>query len=441
MMRGAIAAVRAFLAVLLFPALSLAQEPDSQLMAAINAVQAVDNHAHVVAPDFEHDTDFDALRCDALPATATWPLANTRFGPDFQAAWKALYGLTADSTSAENLARWQAAQEAARSRLGAGYFDWVAQQAGIDIIFANRVTMARELGPKHFRWVPYDDALLFPLNNATQKAENLDRKGLFEAEEHHLANYLTARGLRTLPGTLDDYMHFVVTPTLEAQRQAGAVAIKFEVAYLRSLDFEPASHDAAAAVYAKHVAGTAPEPHDYATLQDYLFRAVAAEAGRLGLVVHIHTGSGCGEFFDDRGADPMLLDSVLNDPALRKTEFVLLHGGVPFDRHNTTLIVKPNVWVDMSVLGLIYSADEVARIIRPWLDALPEHVLFGSDAGPFGVGMGWEESTWIASRKSRRALGIALSQLVRDGAITLDRAKVIASGVLRDNAVALYQLK
>ena len=31
-----------------------------------------------------------------------------------------------------------------------------------------------------------------------------------------------------------------------------------------------------------------------------------------------------------------------------------LHGGVPFDRHNTSLIVKPNVWVDMSVLGLLY---------------------------------------------------------------------------------------
>ena len=94
------AAVRAFLAVLLFPALSLAQEPDSQLMAAINAVQAVDNHAHVVAPDIEHDTDFDALRCDTLPSTTTLTYASTRFGPDLQAAWKALYGLTADSTSA-----------------------------------------------------------------------------------------------------------------------------------------------------------------------------------------------------------------------------------------------------------------------------------------------------------------------------------------------------
>ena len=431
----------AFLPTFLISTLALAQEADPQLMAAINAVQAVDNHAHVVAPDIEHDTDFDALRCDTLPSTTTLTYANTRFGPDVQAAWKALYGLTAESASPENLAKWQASQKATRGRLAAGYFDWVAQQAGFDVILANRVTMARELGPKHFRWVPYDDALLFPLNNATQKAENPDRKGLFEAEEHHLGNYLTALGLRSMPATLDDYVHFVVTPTLEAQRHAGAVAIKFEVAYLRSLDFEPASHDAAAAVYAKHIAGTAPEPRDYTTLQDYLFRAVAAEAGRLGLVVHIHTGSGCGEFFDDRGADPMLLDSVLNDPALRNTQFVLLHGGVPFDRHNTTLIVKPNVWVDMSVLGLLHSADEVARIMRPWLDTLPEHVIFGSDAGPFGVGIGWEEATWIASRKSRRALGIALTQLVRDGAITAERAKVIASAVLRDNAVALYQLK
>lgn len=431
---------RVLFLMLLVPVTCLAQEPDQQLMAAINNVQAVDNHAHVVAPDLEHDTDFDALRCDTLPSTTAWPMANTRFGPDLQAAWKSLYGLSADSTSPEDLARWQAAQKVARARLGAGYFDWVAQQAGIDVIFANRVTMARELGSRHFRWVPYDDALLFPLDNATAKAENPDRKGLFEAEEHHLADYLNALGLRMLPGTLDDYMHFVVTPTLEAQRHAGAVAIKFEVAYLRSLDFEPASHDQAADVYAKHVAGRPPAPGDYTALQDYLFRAVAAEAGRLGLVVHIHTGSGCGEFFDDRGSDPMLLDSVLNDPSLRRTQFVLLHGGVPFDRHNTTLIVKPNTWVDMSVLGLLYSADEVARIIRPWLDTLPEHVLFGSDAGPFGVGEGWEEATWIASRKARRALGIALTQLVRDGAITSDRARVIASAVLRDNAVALYHL-
>ena len=134
----------------------------------------------------------------------------------------------------------------------------------------------------------------------------------------------------------------------------------------------------------------------------------------------------------------MLLDSVLNDPALRKTRFVLLHGGGPFDRHNTALIVKPNVWVDTSVLALIYSAGEMARIISPWLDTMPEHVIFGTDAGPFGVGMGWEEATWIASRKSRRALAMVLTGLIHDGAISPARAKAIADGVLRTNAAALY---
>jgi uncharacterized protein len=430
--------LRALVVTLAFPVVCLAQDPDPQLMAYIGSIRAIDNHAHVVAPDVDHDKDFDALRCDTLPSTAPLPPANTRFGRDLQAAWKALYGITADSTSADNLARWQAAQRTTREKLGAGYFDWVVQQAGLDVVLANRVTMARELGSAHFRWVPYDDALLFPLSNAAQKAENPDRNGLYGAEEQHLAHYLSALSLSTLPPTLDGYLREVVTPTLESQKKTGAVAIKFEVAYLRSLDFEPASAEAAADAYKKYVGGGTPGRAEYTRLQDFLFRYIAGEAGRLGLVMHIHTGSGCGEYFDDRGADPMLLDSVLNDVALRKTRFVLLHGGVPFDRHNTALIVKPNVWVETSLLSLIYSAGEVARIVSPWLDMMPEHVIFGTDAGPFGVGMGWEESTWIASRKSRRALGLALTQLIRDGAITPERARAIADGVLRKNAAALY---
>src|SRR5262249_49483077 len=145
--------------------------------------------------------------------------------------------VTADSASPENLASWQAAQKAVRQQHGAGYFDWVAQQSGMDIILANHVTMARELGTAHYRWVPYDDALLFPLNNSMQKAENPDRNGLFLAEEQHLKAYLTAMGLSAPPRAFDDYLRNVVTATLESQKRAGAVAVKFEVAYLRPLDF------------------------------------------------------------------------------------------------------------------------------------------------------------------------------------------------------------
>lgn len=219
------------------------------------------------------------------------------------------------------------------------------------------------------------------------------------------------------------------------------MAIKFELAYLRSLDLQRVPHDVAAGVYARYASGAAPDAAGYTQLQDFLFRDIAIRAGRLGLAVHIRTGSGCGSYFDERGSDPMLLVPVLNDPALRQTNFALLHGGAPFDRHNTTLITKPNVWVDTSVLGLLYSPAELARIIRPWLETMPEHVIFGTDAGPFGPGMGWEEATWIGSRKARRALGMALTEMMREGIVTEARAKEIANRVLRQNAMEFYGWK
>jgi hypothetical protein len=52
--------------------------------------------------------------------------------------------------------------------------------------------------------------------------------------------------------------------------------------------------------------------------------------------------------------------------------------------------------------------------------------------------MGWPESTWIANRNGREALGIALTGMLRDGEITRARAEVIARMVLRGNAEGLY---
>src|SRR5262245_18168080 len=68
---------------------------DPQLAAYIDGIRAVDNHAHVFAPDVADDTGYDALRCEPLPATpGLLPPAVVRFGPDTQAAWQALYGQT-----------------------------------------------------------------------------------------------------------------------------------------------------------------------------------------------------------------------------------------------------------------------------------------------------------------------------------------------------------
>jgi hypothetical protein len=173
--------------------------------------------------------------------------------------------------------------------------------------------------------VPFDDSLMLPLDN-TPVADNPDRKFFYQREHALLKKYMSEAGVTALPGTLDEYVTKVATPTLERQRRAGAVAVKFEAAYLRSLDFGESRTDEAAGVYARYTKGGVPSKVENLEVQNALFRAIAREAGRLGMPVHIHTGTGCGGYFDLMGSNPGLLNSILSDASLRKTKFVLIHG-------------------------------------------------------------------------------------------------------------------
>jgi predicted TIM-barrel fold metal-dependent hydrolase len=129
---------------------------------------------------------------------------------------------------------------------------------------------------------------------------------------------------------------------------------------------------------------------------------------------------------------------VLNDPRLRKTNFVLIHGGWPYVREMGALLLKPNVYTDLSSQSLEFTPHTVAQWLREWLEYQPEKVLYGTDAYPYAATMGWEESAWLANRNARAALGIALTGMLRDHEITQERAKELATMVLRDNAKVLY---
>ncbi len=229
----------------------------------------------------------------------------------------------------------------------------------------------------------------------------------------------------------------VVTATLEQHKKSGAVAEKFEAAYLRSLDFGDPSRAEAERVYG------IPEPSEieYKAVQDFLFRYIARECGRLAMAVHLHVAAGGGGYFGVGGANPLLLEPLLNDPALRKVNFVFVHGGWPFTREMTALLQKPNAYADFSAQTFFNYPREVAQVIRAWLEFAPEKVLFATDAYPFSAEMSWEEAGWMASRTGRQALGLALTGMLRDGEITRARALELAKMVLRDNARKLYGLK
>src|ERR1051326_710539 len=112
------------LASLLLLAGTACAQADPALLRYIESIPAIDNHAHVVAPDVAHDTGYDALRCDQLPPPTTMPPANLRFGAQTRITWKALYGVE-PATAEEADARLPQVQGAARKAHAGDYFEWV----------------------------------------------------------------------------------------------------------------------------------------------------------------------------------------------------------------------------------------------------------------------------------------------------------------------------
>jgi predicted TIM-barrel fold metal-dependent hydrolase len=415
---------------------------DPVLLTEIARIKAIDNHSHVmrVVGAGEEDREYDALPFDLMEP---FPLM-VRLRPDnleWVAAWRALYGYTHSDMSEAHVRELAEIKRRVKRQRGGAYPAWVLDQLGIETMLANRIAMGRGLDAPRFRWVPYVDALVFPLNNDAAKRSNLDYRAFYPAEERLLRRYLNDLGLRTLPPTLKEYLARVVTATLERQRRAGAIAVKFEIAYLRALAFADPSESEASRVYASYVKGGEPPAAEYRVLQDFLFRYLAREAGRLGLVVHIHVFHGGGGSYVQSGSDPVLLDTVFNDPTLRKTSFVIVHGGYPYTRQVAGLLSKPNVYADFSAQDLVLYPRALSDILRDWLEYYPEKVLFGTDASPFVGEIGWEETGWLATTTARQALALALSGMINDGEITRERALELARMVLRENAIKLYDLK
>ena len=417
-----------------------AQAPiDSSLSAFIAKIRAVDNHTHVnsVAP---RDSEYDALPLDGLLPFPV-PERLRANSPPWIAAYRAMYGYKFDDLSDAHMTELRATMKNIAREQGTRFPEWVLDRVGTEVMIANRIAMGPGLAPPRFRWASYVDALMLPLSTSAERAANPDYRALYPLVERLLHRHMADLHIRKLPATLDAYLRTIVTPTLERQRQEGCVAVKFEAAYLRALDFDDASPEAARRIYARYAAAGTPTHAEYKTLQDYLFRYIAREAGRVGMAVHIHSFEGAGSFYRAAGSDPLLLEPAFNDSTLRGTNFVIVHGGGMYAAHANAMLWKPNVYVDLSLMTVVYSPATLVPALRTFVTQFPEKVLFGSDASVGGPDAGWELTAWIGTNTARQALAIALTAMMRDGEISRQRAEEIATMVLRENASKLYGLK
>jgi hypothetical protein len=402
------------------------------LLEQIEKIPIFDHHAH---PGFFDDPDVDAMVIP--PSHLALRLRDTN--PELIAAARSLFGYPYRDLASAHEA-WLAKQKAElQKQQGRAYFNTILDRLNVETSLANRTAMADYLDPARFRWVFFVDSFLFPFDNSAVAARNPDEASYMPLQDKMLRRYMKQDGLTALPPGLDRYLAFISRVLVENQ-QHGGIAMKFEAAYFRSLHFGDPPRAVAEAVYAKYRSGGVPELQEYADFQDFIFRYLIREGGRLHLPVHFHSSVGAGDYFSLNEGNVLNLENVLRDPRYLQTTFVLLHGGYPYLRQVIWLAAMKNVYLDTSGTVLTLYPEEFKRLLRLWLETYPEKITYGSDAFPYNAALGAEESDWLAVHSTREALAEALAEMVDEGEINEPEALRFAHMYLHDTAASLYPL-
>ena len=398
-----------------------------RLARVLDKVPAIDVHTHLLKPGV-----FDP----ALGSAGPLQLRTTHAG--LSIAIRRRFGVSAQPNDwPATIKMIDAARSQMTSRLGeTGYWLNHLDFTVTEIALVNQ-NSRQGIDGKRLLWVPHATNLLYPLAaDRLMERSPSHRTDITEAQQD-LQAFFKEGGLAQAPADLPSYVRFV-DATLRRWQQQGAVGIKFWDAYLRTLRIADVQESYAAALYAK--GRTAPLGRDeYVAVQDYLWRHILLEAGKINLPVHIHSSLGVPPFLRTLESDVRNLEDVLTDPRFFQTQVVLIHGGAPWYEIAAYLALKPNVWIDISALGFLRPVPEFAAILRQYLIFAPEKILYGTDAAAYpSVPGGADVHHLVVSRATRDGLYVALSGLIRDGIINERQAIEMGRGVLRENARRLH---
>src|SRR5215469_4602268 len=421
-----------FLVAAVLPSTVLAQSADRALLTELAKVKAVDAHSHLLINRIEPAGKALAQQRSA----ADLPLRLRGLGPEWARTWKLLYKVNVPDPSDKRYAaepekrftELQQARELLVEDLGAEFSTKMLDLANVEMAIVSGDPLTGK-GLERFRFVPRADVFLRPFAQESGEA---------------LKPFFIAARMYTLPKGLDEYLRKVVTAALERWVSEGAIGIDLGISAWRGLDFDAVNAEVARSAYGRLVIGGefGASPADLKAFQDYAFRYLAREAGRVGLVVHVKTGMSRDATGIVGNGNPILLGTAMADPTLQKVKWLLVHGGFPFDKEIGPLLLRPNVYADVSVQDLVRSPTELGESLRRWFELAPERVCFATDAAsdPSAPQLRWPELTFLGAETTRAALAIALSRMVSDGLVTKAQALQIGKGVLRDNALTLHGL-
>jgi hypothetical protein len=228
-----------------------------------------------------------------------------------------------------------------------------------------------------------------------------------------------------------------VSRAIAASVAVGTVGLKTVVAYRTGLQIR--SWPAAEIEDAFHAAKARASQGDRRVrdkpLLDHLVRAALREAIRHDVPVQVHTGYGDPDV-DLRQANPLHLRDLLEDPMLRESRLVLLHGACPYTREGAYLAsLYPQVQLDLAYGIPFMSAPELLAMTRQALGMAPlSKIMASTDAGTI------PELFWRGARMARTCVSRAVAELAASGDLTRRQAAGAVEAILDGNARRLYRL-
>ncbi len=221
-------------------------------------------------------------------------------------------------------------------------------------------------------------------------------------------------------------------------RGAGFVGLKSIVGYRTGLEIERWSIDEVASSFAdarREVQGTGSVRLGHKPLLDSLLHLALEQATHDELPVQFHVGYGDHDV-DLRTASPLLLRSLMEDPAYAALPIVLLHGCWPYFREGAFLAsIYPRVFLDISFGIPFLGALELSNITQAVLGTAPfGKIMYSSD------GARVPEIFWLSAYDGRRILSSVLGEMVGEGDLGASKVLSVAEQILATNAQRLYGL-
>ena len=222
--------------------------------------------------------------------------------------------------------------------------------------------------------------------------------------------------------TLDDYLG-AMREDIRRAKTRGAVALKNANAYERDLAYKKTMRRQAERAFLNSGA-TDTDIHEF---QDYIAFELAQIALETNLPFQIHTGLG-----QLSGTSPIGLLQLIGE--YPDVQFDLFHAGYPWTADMLGLMHNfLNVHVNLCWLPIISTREARDFIVRALEISSAKRIRWGSDT--------WTGEESLGSVLAlRHVLSEALTEMIADGAIDTDEAKIIADRILRENAQELYNL-